>query len=214
VKRPRSLKSRALQLLAQREQSRVELRRKLLAHARAEVAAARSDVMAEARPAGALASGMPRRKAFGSAGAEDVSEPRSTPDDLPAASGVRPPEAATVDLEAQVDAVLAWLEANRFLSAERFAESRMHARAGRFGNLRIRHELAQHQVRLSEPAEQALADSELDRARAVRIRKFPDAPGSAHERARQARFLAGRGFSADVIQRVLRHACRPEEDDD
>jgi regulatory protein len=38
VKQPRSLKARALQLLAQREQSRTELRRKLLRHARAELA--------------------------------------------------------------------------------------------------------------------------------------------------------------------------------
>jgi SOS response regulatory protein OraA/RecX len=35
VKAQRSLKARALQLLAQRDQSRVELRIKLLAHARA-----------------------------------------------------------------------------------------------------------------------------------------------------------------------------------
>ena len=32
----------------------------------------------------------------------------------------------------------------------------------------------------------------------------PLAAGDAAERARQARFLAGRGFSADTIRRVLR----------
>ncbi|MEO7009105.1 MAG: RecX family transcriptional regulator [Caldimonas sp.] len=169
LKRPRTLKARALQLLAQREQSKVELRRKLLVHARAAEAAASEAGVAEA-------------------------------DRLPGA-------------EAQVDAVLAWLEANRFLSAERFAESRVNARAGRFGNLRIRHELAQHDVTLAPEAEQALVDSELDRARAVRARKFSAAPDSAVEHARQARFLAARGFSSDAIRRVLREAARPDRGD-
>ncbi len=167
LKQPRTLKSRALQLLAQREQSKVELRRKLLVHARAAEAAAASEAGVSA-PAGA---------------------------------------------EAQVDAVLAWLEANRFLSAARFAESRVNARAGRFGNLRIRHELAQHDVSLSPEAEQALVDSELARARAVRARKFSAVPDSAAEHARQARFLAARGFSSDAIRRVLREALRPDRAD-
>ncbi|MGH8797749.1 MAG: regulatory protein RecX [Caldimonas sp.] len=192
LRRPRSLKSRALQLLAQREQSKVELRRKLLVHARAAEAAAASEAgLAEAdRLPGAEA----QASAFDR-------EAQAAPADTPASA------------EAQVDAVLAWLEANRFLSAERFAESRVNARAGRFGNLRIRHELARHEVSLTHEAEQALVDSELDRARAVRARKFSAAPDSAAEHARQARFLAARGFSSDVIRRVLREALRPDRGD-
>lgn len=161
MKRPRTLKARALQLLAQREQSRVELRRKLLAHALAPD---------EAHPSGEQR-------------AETAAE--------------------------QVDAVLAWLEAAGLLSAERFAESRVNARAGRFGNLRIRQELARHEVVLEPEAAQALVDSELGRAREVRDRKYRAAPSSAADRARQARFLLARGFSADVIRQVLREAARP-----
>ena len=111
----------------------------------------------------------------------------------------------------RVDAVLDWLEAHNYLSHDRFAESRVHARASRFGNVRIRQELAQHQVSLSAEAAQALKDSELARAQAVWARKYPGAPATAADRARQARFLSGRGFSADVIQRVLRQACQPAE---
>ena len=183
MKRPRSLKSRALQLLAQRDQSRVELRRKLLAHASALAADAAST-------------------ASTACAAVDIAPAERMPPDI---SGEDP--------EAQVDAVLAWLEANRFLCAERFAESRVHAREARFGNLRIRQELARHQVELSADTEHALVDSELGRARTVRARKFPDPPDSAVARARQARFLAARGFSADVIRRVLREAGRPAPDD-
>jgi len=171
--RPRarlSLKGRALQLLAQRDQSRLELRAKLLRHAAAE-ARVRA---AEAEAGGAGSEG------DGGDGGE---------------GGGRP---------AEVEALLDWLEANRFLSAERFAESRVHAREARFGNRRIRAELAQHGVALAPEVARALAASELQRAAAVRERRFQEPPKDAAERAAQARFLAGRGFSPEVIQRVLR----------
>jgi regulatory protein len=150
-----SLKGRALQWLAQRDQSRVELRRKLLRHA--ERAAAE--------------------------GGEDVDRE----------SG-----------RADVESVLDWLEANRYLSAERFAESRIHARAARFGNLRIRNELAQHGVALPAAAAAVLAASELERAATVRSRRFAHLPRDVSERAAQARFLAARGFSSEVIHRLMR----------
>lgn len=165
-----SLKARALQWLAQREHSRVELRRKLLPHAVADVERA-------------------------------------------AVSGDLPPELAPA---ARVEAVLDWLEAHRYLSHERFVESRVHARSARFGNLRIRQELKQHRLALSPEAAQALKDSELQRARAVRERKFAPGPGpvDAAERARQARFLAGRGFSPEVIGRVLGRSGRADDEPD
>jgi regulatory protein len=121
------------------------------------------------------------------------------------ADGVPTPEAS--DGATQVEATLDWLEAHNYLSQERFVESRVHARAARFGNLRIRQELAQHAVTLSPPAAQALKESEFDRARGVWARKFGVVPVGLAERARQARFLAGRGFSADVIRRLLRDAA-------
>jgi regulatory protein len=160
-----SLKARALRWLAQREQSRVELRRKLLPYALAEDVAA--------------------------------AEAGATPAEQPPAE--------------RVEAALDWLEAHQYLSQERFVESRVHARSARFGNLRIRQELKQHQVELAPEAVRALRESELQRARAVRERKFPAWPANAAERARQARFLAGRGFSPEVIGRALRMS--PSDDD-
>jgi regulatory protein len=157
----RSLKAQALQMLAQREHSRSELRRKLL-----------------------------RRAESASRGAQGDDAAR--PDAAPGA----------------VDALLDWLEANRYLSQERFVESRVHARAARFGNLRIRQELAQHQVVLPAEAEQSLRDSELGRAREVWARKFAGPGATPAERAKQARFLTGRGFSPEVVRRVLRDAGR------
>ena len=168
-----SLKARALQLLAQREQSRVELRRKLMPHAVAECGA--EEV--------AVASGL---------------DGASTP-----AEAASPAQ--------RVESLLDWLEVHEYLSQERFVESRVHARASRFGNLRIRSELKQHAVALSPEVAHSLRDSELERARHVCARKFDAAPLSPAERARQSRFLAGRGFSPETIRRVLRGVPPPEE---
>jgi regulatory protein len=105
----------------------------------------------------------------------------------------------------EVDALLDWLVANRHLSEARFVESRVHARSARFGNRRITHELAQHGTAPDAATAEQLKASEFDRARAVWQRKFGAVPpADAAMRARQMRFLAGRGFSAEVIRRVVR----------
>ena len=186
MKAQRSLKGRALQWLAQREQSRSELRRKLLPHAIAE------DAAAEGRAAENAAGEEPALGRTADVGEKSLlPHPHSQP-----ASELTP--------AARVEAVLDWLESHDYLSHARFAESRVHARAPRFGNLRIRQELKQHQVVLSAEAAQALKDTELQRACAVLERKFAEPPSTPAERARQARFLAGRGFSHEVIARALR----------
>jgi regulatory protein len=190
-----SLKGRALALLAQREQSVSELRRKLLRHARA-------DDAARATAGASLGRGV------------GVTPPDGTPDGTP--NGVADEPAPVADLHARVDEVIAWLRDHNYLSEERFVESRIHARAGRFGNLRIRQELAQHGVTLTPEATVSLKDSELERATEVWRRKFANPPADATEKSRHARFLAQRGFSPEVISRVLRsagYAARQEDDD-
>lgn len=129
------------------------------------------------------------------------------------ASGADPSADGADDAEARVDELLDWLEAHRYLSEARFAESRVHARAGRFGNLRIRQELAQHRVVLTPDAEQSLKETELARAREVWRRRYAAPAESAAERARQARFLTGRGFSAETVRRVLREGGAAPDDE-
>jgi regulatory protein len=102
-----------------------------------------------------------------------------------------------------VEQLLDWLEAEQHLSPGRFVESRLHVRAARYGNLRIRQELAQHGLAPDPQQAQALALSEFERARALWGRRFGTPPADAAERARQLRFLAGRGFSAEVVRRVV-----------
>ncbi len=115
------------------------------------------------------------------------------------------PDAGDETAAAQcVEGVLDWLEAHRYLSEQRFVESRIRVRSERFGTSRIRHELAQHDLHLPAPAEAALLESEFERALRVCARKFDAAPITPADEAKRARFLAGRGFSGDAIRRVLR----------
>jgi len=67
---------------------------------------------------------------------------------------------------------------------------------------------------VGDEAAQALRNSEVERAAEVLARKFPQAPATAAERARQARFLAGRGFAADVIARLIRRRENHRRDAD
>ena len=193
-----SLKGRALQLLAQREQSRAELRRKLLPYAALEDAVASAPAAVPDEPAfddrpdgldHPLDGGVPVR--------------RRRPSPTVARRPTVRQAAASPGAAARVDALLDWLEAHGHLSEARFVESRVHSRAARYGTLRIRHELAQHRVDLPGDTARALQDSEPARAAAVWQRKFGAAPPDAAARARQMRFLAGRGFSADAIRRAV-----------
>ncbi len=108
------------------------------------------------------------------------------------------------DPATEVEAVLVWLEQHGHLSDARFTESRVHARQSRFGNRRIQQELQQHGLALDAEARQALAQSELARANEVWRRKYGAPAADAAGRVRQMRFLAGRGFSMEVVHRVVK----------
>jgi regulatory protein len=105
---------------------------------------------------------------------------------------------------AEVDAVLDALEAAGHLNDARFAETRVHARAARQGMARIKQELARHGVELDADSAHHLRETELDRARAVWQRKYGgQVAAEPAERARQMRFLAARGFPADIVRRLV-----------
>ncbi|MDD2544761.1 MAG: recombination regulator RecX [Burkholderiaceae bacterium] len=104
-----------------------------------------------------------------------------------------------------LDAVLRELEAKGFIDAARVVDSVLHQNTARWGTGRLRQALRAKGID-PEAVQAALAplqDSELDRARALWLRKFGTPPTEAKERARQMRFLAARGFSGEVVRRVL-----------
>ena len=92
------------------------------------------------------------------------------------------------------------LAAEGLQSDRRFTESFVNSRVGRGnGPVRIRHELDQRGIS-SDMVERCLAETGTDwqdLARSVRRRKFgSDLPVEYKEKARQARFLQQRGFTA------------------
>lgn len=112
-----------------------------------------------------------------------------------------------------VDSILDWLEVNNFLSAERFSDSLVNRRSGRFGNYRILAELQSHNIDDLEMSrvKSELVESEASRAIDVLHRKFPCAPADQNERLKHSRFLQQRGFSGKSIQLALK-AERPAKD--
>lgn len=105
-------------------------------------------------------------------------------------------------LEALLDALVR----EGWLSDARFAESVIHRRAARLGATRIVGELRRHAVgdTLIEEVNAQLRETELARARAVWQKKYGQLPATPTERARQARFLAARGFSMTIIGKILK----------
>ena len=97
------------------------------------------------------------------------------------------------------------LQTRGWLSEQRLADELLHAAAGRFGARKVMQQLAHkgvsHEV-LAQARTRARA-SELDSARTVWLKRFGKAPVSVRERARQARFLAQRGFDPEVIRQIL-----------
>lgn len=95
--------------------------------------------------------------------------------------------------------------ARGWLDEQRAVEAHLNRRAARFGLARVQAELRARGVSDEALAEtrEALAGTEVERARAVWQRRYGAAPADAAERARQMRFLAARGFAADVVARVV-----------
>jgi len=127
-------------------------------------------------------------------------------------------EADTVDCHEQdaaaaVEQLLDLLQAKGLLSNDRFIESRVRMRSPGLGTRRIQMELARHGLKLLAQPLQQLRDSELERASQLWKRRFGTPAQDLRERARQMRFLAGRGFSGEVIRKVLAADPAPRDDD-
>lgn len=97
-------------------------------------------------------------------------------------------------------------ERRGWLSERRVVEQVVHVRRKRFGARRIRQDLLAKGVAedVVEEKMAELAGGEVEAAREVWRRKFGAAPKSAAERARQARFLQGRGFALETVMQVIK----------
>lgn len=102
-----------------------------------------------------------------------------------------------------IEAVLDSLLSKKQQSDERYASERARVLSRKYGAAHIRHDLKAKGVadevveRIASPAD------EMERARAILARKYRLPATTREERARRARFLQGRGFSGDVIRRLV-----------
>ena len=99
------------------------------------------------------------------------------------------------------------LERLGYLSDARYARMLVTQRAGRYGKRAIAHTLAQRGV-AADAAREALgelpADDEFAQATALWQRRFAQAPADDRERAKQVRFLMGRGYDLSIALKVVR----------
>ena len=107
----------------------------------------------------------------------------------------------------EIERVLDELEQRGWVSERRVVEQRVHTLRKRYGARRIERDLRQKGVS-DEAVAAALAElrgGEFEAAREVWRRKFGGRqPHRPADRARQVRFLQGRGFDLEVILKVIK----------
>lgn len=106
----------------------------------------------------------------------------------------------------EIDALLEEFRQRGWLSDERYADQIVHARKGKYGSLKVAHELRAQGVSdaLIQKAVTELKTDETSTAAALWKKKFGRLPATREEWAKQARFLQSRGFDTDTIRQVLR----------
>ena len=98
------------------------------------------------------------------------------------------------------------LEQAGHLSSQRFVESLVRRRSGKYGLRRVEQELAEHKIEpeLKQPMLEALKTGEAERAWLAWERRFGTPPADLTERARQQRFLVARGFTGETVSAVFK----------
>ena len=105
----------------------------------------------------------------------------------------------------QLAKVLDDLTAKGFPDDQRAADSLAHRRGQKLGTARVVQEMRSRGIESEAIAQtaQQLRSTELERAREVWRKRFGAAPVDASERGKQMRFLITRGFSAEIIRKVV-----------
>lgn len=113
--------------------------------------------------------------------------------------------AAHEEAPGELQRALDELQAKGFINEQRVVDSVLHRRAARLGAGRVKQELQAKGISAEAVAEavEGLRGTELERAREVWRKKFGEPAADPAGRAKQMRFLASRGFGAEVIRRVV-----------
>lgn len=92
-------------------------------------------------------------------------------------------------------------------------EQVVHARRGKLGSRRIRQELLDKGIASELVAEAVtqIKGGDVEAAQALWRKKFGSLPRDAAGRARQVRFMQGRGFGLEVILKVMKQGGGNDE---
>jgi regulatory protein len=112
----------------------------------------------------------------------------------------------------ELTAVLDVLEQQGILSDERVAEQILHTYRRKYGSKRRQYELQRRRIaeHLITAVLEDLKETELSSARELWCKKFGASPSSPEERGKQIRYLTGKGFSSEIINKTLSNACEIE----
>jgi regulatory protein len=98
--------------------------------------------------------------------------------------------------------LISGLKQKNQLSEERFAEERARSLSRKYGAARIRQDLRAKGVS-DELISRVTGEGELERARAILERKYRTVAATREEKAKRMRFMQSRGFSSEIIFRLL-----------
>lgn len=109
------------------------------------------------------------------------------------------------DLEEQITQVLDEFESQGWLSDERYAHALVRRRSQRYGLRRVSEELQRAGIEseMISRISHELNSSEFERAQALWVRKFGEISSDQKERAKQYRFLVSKGFSPELVNRLI-----------
>lgn len=106
----------------------------------------------------------------------------------------------------EVERVLKQLEEKGLQSNTRFAESLVRRKSERYGHRRVSEELKRNKID-SDVTSQLIGQmrlTEFDRAKEIWDKKYGVVATDPKDLARQARFLANKGFDADIVLKIIR----------
>ncbi|MEP6702589.1 MAG: recombination regulator RecX [Betaproteobacteria bacterium] len=116
---------------------------------------------------------------------------------------------------AELDTLLDEFQASGWLSDERFAGGAARQRQGRFSQRYIVQDLKSRGVEgeTARNAVDALEQDDHATALALWRQRFGEPATNQKEKARQVRFLQSRGFSLQIVFKVLKEAGTPIDDE-
>jgi regulatory protein len=103
----------------------------------------------------------------------------------------------------ELKGLLAGLKQKNQLSEERFAEGRARQLSRKYGAARIRQDLKAKGVSEELISRFSSSEDEMQKAKEILERKYRTPAATREEKAKRMRFLQSRGFSSDIIFRLL-----------